>query len=383
MVQIQRLLCRCLALSVLIYATELPSRAANAENITVLLFQAQTDSDCIYLRGPFLVTQPHPMQFAEGLYKISKHSNAFEIQTLNKTQLPQRIRTASLTISPPGAGGALAIGRVQKNLRRYHGKINLSVNKSNTLECRNLVSRRNYVESVVGSESPPKFPIESLKALSVLIQNSMHRLPPAAELNDTTEKQAYLGIDYARSEVLSAVQQTWGDKLVCKNQLILPYFHSTCAGGTCSSQIFTGKQATMSCDRGVECHHCKDSPFYKETISKVSANKFENALGKELPKVINKDKSGRPLELLYPNGRKIMAYQLWMEMGQKLGWGVAPGTRFRIEKTDNANYKIHSTGAGHGVGLCQWGSQGLARKQWTYNKILEYYFPGAQVQKGK
>jgi stage II sporulation protein D len=36
-------------------------------------------------------------------------------------------------------------------------------------------------------------------------------------------------------------------------------------------------------------------------------------------------------------------------------------------------------GAGHGVGMCQWGAMGRSRAGFSYRDILSAYFPGTQV----
>jgi stage II sporulation protein D len=43
--------------------------------------------------------------------------------------------------------------------------------------------------------------------------------------------------------------------------------------------------------------------------------------------------------------------------------------------------EITGAGFGHGVGLCQWGSQGLAQTGYGYAQILGKYFPGAELTK--
>ena len=40
---------------------------------------------------------------------------------------------------------------------------------------------------------------------------------------------------------------------------------------------------------------------------------------------------------------------------------------------------VQGSGAGHGVGLCQWGSLGRARAGMSYQSILSAYFPGTEV----
>jgi stage II sporulation protein D len=43
--------------------------------------------------------------------------------------------------------------------------------------------------------------------------------------------------------------------------------------------------------------------------------------------------------------------------------------------------EIHTTGNGHGVGLCQYGANGLAKLGRGYREILAYYYSGAGLQK--
>jgi stage II sporulation protein D len=38
-------------------------------------------------------------------------------------------------------------------------------------------------------------------------------------------------------------------------------------------------------------------------------------------------------------------------------------------------------GYGHGVGMCQWGAQGMARAGHNHPAILKQYYPGAQVSR--
>ena len=38
-------------------------------------------------------------------------------------------------------------------------------------------------------------------------------------------------------------------------------------------------------------------------------------------------------------------------------------------------------GAGHGVGMCQWGAVGRSRAGQRYDRILAAYYPGTQLQR--
>jgi stage II sporulation protein D len=42
---------------------------------------------------------------------------------------------------------------------------------------------------------------------------------------------------------------------------------------------------------------------------------------------------------------------------------------------------LYGKGFGHGVGLCQEGAMQMAKKGYTFDQILTYYYPGAILTK--
>ena len=53
-------------------------------------------------------------------------------------------------------------------------------------------------------------------------------------------------------------------------------------------------------------------------------------------------------------------------------------TYVRWEKKE-ANLVFRTRGYGHGVGMSQYGAQGLARRGKSYREILSYYYPGTEL----
>jgi stage II sporulation protein D len=51
--------------------------------------------------------------------------------------------------------------------------------------------------------------------------------------------------------------------------------------------------------------------------------------------------------------------------------------------TDNrvTRLVVDGMGAGHGVGLCQWGAVGRARAGQSFDQILAAYFPGTRLER--
>ncbi|RCK81163.1 MAG: Amidase enhancer [Candidatus Ozemobacter sibiricus] len=42
--------------------------------------------------------------------------------------------------------------------------------------------------------------------------------------------------------------------------------------------------------------------------------------------------------------------------------------------------ELHGAGFGHGVGMCQTGAQALAKRGWTFDRILAHYYPGSLLK---
>jgi stage II sporulation protein D len=73
-------------------------------------------------------------------------------------------------------------------------------------------------------------------------------------------------------------------------------------------------------------------------------------------------------------GRLLGAYTFRLALG---GHRVK-STNFSVVRTDRS-FRFRGQGFGHGVGLCQWGAQGMAQAGWNYREILAHYYPGSQL----
>ena len=64
---------------------------------------------------------------------------------------------------------------------------------------------------------------------------------------------------------------------------------------------------------------------------------------------------------------------------------VAPATQIKssdfevTQKENGRSFNFRGYGYGHGVGLSQWHSQTMAREGWSYQSILEHFYPGATI----
>ena len=68
------------------------------------------------------------------------------------------------------------------------------------------------------------------------------------------------------------------------------------------------------------------------------------------------------------------------EFRRILGANRIKSRRFLLEKVKDYLY-IKGYGWGHGIGLCQWGAYGMAKQNFNFRQILEYYYPGSEIKK--
>lgn len=359
-------------------AAPLPEARAQKE-VSVDLFAARSPLQSLVLRGPFTIASKFSASAAQRFAlkcsggQLCLHAvDASSSLPSNSRPMPLGARAVIASSAPQG----IAIELPDGTNRHYRGSLLVVPEGTTVFSVRNKVDYSAYVTSVIGSESLPGTPAEALKAQSVLIQTLMMRYRPGDTLKDTTQTQAYCGADYERPEARRAFAATRTIRLMCQGKPVNIYFHAACSGGTSSSRLFAGKKPTAVCDTNVQCQFCKDSPFWRKKTARIPKALYLKHFPAGVPLVTASDSAMRPLTVRYADGRTETGYAYWLKLGQELGWDKVPGTRFKVQDKGTV-VEISSTGAGHGIGLCQWGARGMADTGRTYRQILSYYFPGS------
>ena len=65
---------------------------------------------------------------------------------------------------------------------------------------------------------------------------------------------------------------------------------------------------------------------------------------------------------------------------QYLGYDLIRSTNFSV-KGEKGAFTFLGKGWGHGVGLCQWGAKGMAARAFSYEEILQHYYPGTRLMR--
>jgi stage II sporulation protein D len=349
-------------------------------NLEVELFQAHMPVTSCLIKGPFETIKFATRHFGSGLYMIRANKKQIEIlDKKNKNQI--LFATKYLLLNSTNKNG-INIEYLPGISRFYKGNIAITCDDKGNLHFVNIVPEQEYILSVVGSEMIVDAPKEALKAQAVLVQTWLAGRKPNDYLNDTTSYQAYLGNAYVSDRVREAVIDVLDKVLFYKTSPIKVYYHSTCGGGTSSGALLLKPNEIsppyLAC---VKCQNCFMSPFWKNKVIVIPKNIFSKYFGDTYPTIVSVDKAGRPMTVSLKNGKIYTGYEFWLATGQKLGWDKMPGTRYKISASDNniQNVRLISNGAGHGVGLCQWGACQLAKAGKSCEQILYYYFPGTKI----
>lgn len=265
--------------------------------------------------------------------------------------------------------------------------------KRASLDRIDTIPMEDYIVGVVAGEMPVSFNIEALKAQAIAARNYAIKKVIANkdkeyDLIDTTDNQVYLDIENLKeswknkyveniNKVRKAVYDTKEEYLVYDDKIIDLFYFSTSNGKTeNASNVFKIDVPYLT---------SVESPWDEEETTKFNSEKeislkdFYNLLGLEYNdnleiKDIQKTESNRVSQITI-NGKIFTGREIYQLLKIR-------STDFEIEQTDET-LKIKTKGFGHGVGMSQYGANGMAKKGYNYEEILKHYYQGTELKKIK
>lgn len=247
-----------------------------------------------------------------------------------------------------------------------------------------------YIVGVVAGEMPVDFEMEALKAQSVAARSyvmiQMERnIDKEYDVVDTVKNQVYLDKEKLMSvwkdqytekinKVKTAVLETMGEYISYDGKVAEAMFFSTSPGVTENSEeVFTNKVAYL---RSVESTFDEISPVYV-TNKTFTLKEFYNLLNLEYSDTLNieitsKTSTGR-IKKIKINDKELTSGYVMSKLGLR-------STCFEIIKEDT-KIIVKNKGYGHGVGMSQYGAQGMAKAGYNYQDILKHYYTGIEIKK--
>lgn len=243
-----------------------------------------------------------------------------------------------------------------------------------------------YLIGVVSSEMPASFNLEALKAQSVLARTyALKAKQTGKKLTDTVSTQSYIDIDQMKNKwgnsfniyynkIKNAVENTNGEYLSYNGNYIEALYHSTNNGKTESSLDVFGNYYPYLIS--VSSEYDKNASSYLRTIN-MPIDTISNKLGLSLnnDSVINilSYTDGGNIKEININGNNFSGKKVRELLGLR-------SADFDISISDN-NANITTRGYGHGVGMSQYGANGMANAGYSYKDILSHYYPGTTLTK--
>jgi stage II sporulation protein D len=306
-----------------------------------------------------------------------------------------RIKPRGGGIHIEGVGGVRAGTRIESRLgpirlgdRSYPGRLEVHKDGEKIILV-NVVGIEEYVAGVVSSEIPASWGLEAKKAQAIAARTYALVQIATAEggwhLEATVLDQVYSGkpVD---SGSRAAVTATHGKVLGAGGGLASVYYSSTCAGRTEEPQAVWPDRPTNGTAMA-DCGFCERSPNYSwsatipaSTLLKKVRGDGRRAGSIETLKVRRSTRSGRVTAVDVVTDKGTVTWS-GNEFRRQLGWGRVKSTRFELSFDEaSGEFILNGTGFGHGVGLCQWGAQGMDQAGHDHEQILGRYFPDATVE---
>ncbi len=252
----------------------------------------------------------------------------------------------------------------------------------------NQVDLEEYVKGVVPAEVNSAWHPEMLKVQAVAARTYalyQHMLSAARDYDvaASIQDQVYRGRHGIDARVEKAVEDTRGLVVTYQSAPIYAAFSSTAAGLTEDAMNVWSKDLPYL--KGVECPFDLESPYYQWKAS-FKLETLEHNLRQQGFSVgtiatlapLSYSRAGRvaTLRILHSRGELTLRGE---DLRKAIGYTVVPSTQFTIESVGK-EVVLAGYGAGHAVGLCQWGAKELAELGYSFGTILQYYYPGTELQ---
>ncbi|HMV47479.1 MAG TPA: SpoIID/LytB domain-containing protein, partial [Blastocatellia bacterium] len=252
-----------------------------------------------------------------------------------------------------------------------------------------------YVAGVLVGEASIEREVEALKAQAVVsrtfaLKNLGRHAREGFDFCSTTHCQRFvLPNERLHAAARRAATATRGEVLRDQSGGIAEvYFHAACGGVTANIESLWGVDAPEYL-RGVRDEFCATMP-HRRWEQTIPAARLAEALQRDERTnagatvksltVSKRDATGRAEWLTIEGARqvKVRGWDFKLIVGRGLGWQMIKSSRFDVARVGD-DFVFRGGGFGHGLGLCQEGARGAARRGMNYRQIVGFYFPGTRL----
>lgn len=239
-----------------------------------------------------------------------------------------------------------------------------------------------YLLGVVAGEMPASFELEAIKAQVVASRTFVYsRL---LSVDNTTNTQVYLNeeemkkswqdhYEEYKAKIQKAIEATRGEIMTYQGECISALFYSSSNGKSENVEnYFAGSPKSYLVSVDSPWDEKYDSSFLRE--KSFSRAELNQCFGDFVYRDMIRYPSGR-VQSMVINGKNYTGRQV----REKL---QLASSDFTIEK-EGDDFVFVTKGNGHGVGMSQYGAQGMAKEGYGYVDILKHYYQGIDITRNK
>lgn len=239
-----------------------------------------------------------------------------------------------------------------------------------------------YLLGVVAGEMPASFELEAIKAQVVASRTFVYsRL---LSVDNTTNTQVYLNeeemkkswqdhYEEYKAKIQKAIEATRGEIMTYQGECISALFYSSSNGKSENVEnYFAGSPKSYLVSVDSPWDEKYDSSFLRE--KSFSRAELNQCFGDFVYRDMIRYPSGR-VQSMVINGKNYTGRQV----REKLRLASSD---FTIEK-EGDDFVFVTKGNGHGVGMSQYGAQGMAKEGYGYVDILKHYYQGIDITRNK
>lgn len=281
--------------------------------------------------------------------------------------------SATITVNPPAKQNEVT----QEDEKEKEPEPSVSVfRQENEIQ----LPLEEYLLGVVASEMPVSFELEALKAQAIAARTFV--AARNYQVDDTTASQVYKSDEELKAQwgdnyptyiekIKQAVNETQGKILTYQGSPITAAFFSSSNGTTNNAQDYWLNE--------VEYLQAVDSHWDNEV--KENQKELTFSLSDLASKLGLTSLSTFVITENYDNGYvKSVQADDQVFTGRKIREVLAlPSSSFTI--TNNGNdITFTTTGSGHGIGMSQYGANGMALEGFHYDEILNHYYQNVKIE---
>jgi len=342
----------------------------------------------------------------EELLKILEPS--FSIKNLSDSEA---ICIFDLPFGEPGQFWARKVDRCFRRELEVDIFEDLSADRQDKLSLINILNLEEYLYGVLPAEMPFDSPFSALKAQAIVARTeALKKLgrhkKEGFDFCSDVHCQVYGGAISEKETTSKAVDETRGSVITYNDKPIDALYHANCGGHT-QENIFGGDTPYLEpvldtdIDIGINFplspldleDYLLDSPLVFCNSQKPSFRwiriyeraDLEKILNTKISKIIPLERtiSGhlKNIKIIGEDKRIIKG-----ELNIRKTLGNLMSSLFKIETKLNRKkelefFILYGGSFGHGVGLCQEGTIGMAKRGKNYLEIINHYFPKTKIKK--